>query len=188
MVHRGDLTRTLWLPPGRWVDWWTLAYSTGGQTVTRDAPLDTLPLYLRSGALVPMLDPTVDTLVPATTPGVVSAADMADVLDVRGAVDPVTSAARAILADGTVLEATLGTSVPAVPAGYGTAAGDADLATCTRCARVDPLPGGGFRVRVTTGRVADERVTAGGVTLHHTAAATPGVLRARWDLVVLPPA
>ena len=27
VVRRGALSRDLWLPPGKWVDWWTLAFA-----------------------------------------------------------------------------------------------------------------------------------------------------------------
>ena len=50
------------MPDGEWVDWWTGEVIAGGQTVTRPAPLETLPLLVRAGALVPLLRPDVDTL------------------------------------------------------------------------------------------------------------------------------
>ncbi|AOH83568.1 glycoside hydrolase [Sphingomonas panacis] len=37
-----------------WYDFWTNQRFDGGQRVTRDAPLDVVPLYVRAGSIVPM--------------------------------------------------------------------------------------------------------------------------------------
>jgi len=58
-------------PDGRWIDFWTGEIIPGGQTIDRDAPLDTLPLFLRDGAIVPLLRPSIDTLSPTTQPTLV---------------------------------------------------------------------------------------------------------------------
>ncbi|GAA6525129.1 RICIN domain-containing protein [Intrasporangium sp. DVR] len=45
----------IYLPKGTWVDYWTGRLYTGGQTIDGyKAPLDTLPLFVRAGAIVPM--------------------------------------------------------------------------------------------------------------------------------------
>lgn len=45
----------VYLPKGAdWYNFWTDAKHTGGQTVLTDAPLDTLPLYVKAGSIVPM--------------------------------------------------------------------------------------------------------------------------------------
>ena len=77
-------------------------------TVTRDAPLDTMPILLRSGGIVPMLDPSVVTLAPATTPGIVSIDDVAGIYDVRAAIDETTGNGSLTLADGTLFATALG--------------------------------------------------------------------------------
>ena len=47
-------TRT-YLPAGaQWYDFWTHARYDGGQTVSRNVSLDTLPLFVRAGSIVPM--------------------------------------------------------------------------------------------------------------------------------------
>ena len=51
-------------PPGGWFDWWTGERIEGGETIIVDAPLGTLPLYVRAGAIIPLLRPTIDTLSP----------------------------------------------------------------------------------------------------------------------------
>jgi alpha-glucosidase (family GH31 glycosyl hydrolase) len=77
VVEERARTRTLHLPPGRWVDLWRSAgYSeaggdlrvgrarvlAGGRAVTLPAPLAELPLLVRAGAVIPLLPPDVDTL------------------------------------------------------------------------------------------------------------------------------
>jgi alpha-glucosidase (family GH31 glycosyl hydrolase) len=70
-------SRRFYLPRGRWIDLWrsaryregagTIALRRaetvrGGREVRLPAPLDELPLLVRPGAVIPMLDPDVDTL------------------------------------------------------------------------------------------------------------------------------
>lgn len=68
VVDRGVTKREVPLPPGRWLDWWTGQTYEGGETITVAAPLETLPLFLREGGIVPMLRPTIDTLAPTSMP------------------------------------------------------------------------------------------------------------------------
>jgi alpha-D-xyloside xylohydrolase len=43
---------TTYLPPGRWMDWWSGAVHQGSLTLRRQAPLRELPLYLRENSLL----------------------------------------------------------------------------------------------------------------------------------------
>ncbi len=48
-------TRPVYLPSGSdWYDFWTGVRYSGGQTLLAEAPLDTMPLYVRSGSIIPM--------------------------------------------------------------------------------------------------------------------------------------
>jgi alpha-D-xyloside xylohydrolase len=47
-------TRSVYLPAGSWYDFWTGSAVAGAQTVTAQTPLETMPLYIRAGAIVPM--------------------------------------------------------------------------------------------------------------------------------------
>ena len=48
-------TTEVYLPQGAdWYDYWTNEKLAGGQNVTREAPLDILPLYVRAGSIVPI--------------------------------------------------------------------------------------------------------------------------------------
>ncbi|MGW7052287.1 glycoside hydrolase family 31 protein [Streptomyces sp. NPDC054887] len=55
VLDAGATSRTAYLPAGaRWTDAWTGETYTGGDTVTVDAPLDRIPLFLRDGARLPV--------------------------------------------------------------------------------------------------------------------------------------
>ncbi|MCB9538696.1 MAG: glycoside hydrolase family 31 protein [Myxococcales bacterium] len=89
VMERDARTRTVPFPPGDWFDWWTGARVEGGADREMDAPLGTLPLYLRAGGIVPMLRPTIDTLAPVADPDAVdSFATEAGRLYVRLAAGP----------------------------------------------------------------------------------------------------
>ena len=57
--------RAVYLPEGDWIDYWSGKPISGRQTIAVDAPLDRLPLYVRSGAILPKIPEDVMTLVPA---------------------------------------------------------------------------------------------------------------------------
>ncbi len=47
-------TRELYLPAGTdWYDFWTGERLTGGQKVKKDTPLDIIPIYVRTGSIIP---------------------------------------------------------------------------------------------------------------------------------------
>jgi alpha-D-xyloside xylohydrolase len=45
---------SVYLPEGRWVDYWSKQLFVGPSWITVDAPLDMLPLFVREGAIIPM--------------------------------------------------------------------------------------------------------------------------------------
>lgn len=50
-------SRSVYLPAGStWTDAWTGKKTKGGQTVTADAPLERIPLFLRDEAKLPILE------------------------------------------------------------------------------------------------------------------------------------
>ena len=50
-----DKTRKVYLPAStKWYDFWTGKLLSGGQTIDADAPIETIPLYIRAGSIVPM--------------------------------------------------------------------------------------------------------------------------------------
>ncbi len=54
VYQKGASTREVYLPEGAWYDWWTGEKQTGGKTITRKVDLATMPLYVRSGAILPV--------------------------------------------------------------------------------------------------------------------------------------
>ena len=43
----------MYLPDGVWYDWWSGEKQTGGKTITRKVDLETMPIYVRAGAIIP---------------------------------------------------------------------------------------------------------------------------------------
>jgi alpha-glucosidase/alpha-D-xyloside xylohydrolase len=55
VTEQGATTRKVYLPAGcDWYNYWTNERLKGGQTVTVNAPIDTLPLFVRAGSIVPL--------------------------------------------------------------------------------------------------------------------------------------
>ncbi len=54
-VYDAGDQRSVYLPPGKWIDFWTQEVHQGGVNVTVRAPLDVLPLFVRAGAILPLL-------------------------------------------------------------------------------------------------------------------------------------
>jgi alpha-glucosidase len=54
-VLRRDLTsRMVYLPKGTWIDYWTGKSIVGPVMFRADAPLETVPMYVRAGSIIPM--------------------------------------------------------------------------------------------------------------------------------------
>ncbi|MCL2088898.1 MAG: DUF4968 domain-containing protein [Oscillospiraceae bacterium] len=47
-------SRSLYLPGGMWTDWWSGERIQGGRWITVHADIDSIPLYIREGAIIPM--------------------------------------------------------------------------------------------------------------------------------------
>ncbi len=77
VYNAGATTRELYLPPGRWLEWWrAVEYREsdgsfmrrdapvveGGRLVTVDAPIEQIPMFVRAGARIPLLPADVFTL------------------------------------------------------------------------------------------------------------------------------
>ena len=75
--------RIVHFPPGRWVDWATGEAHDGPADETIPAPLDSLPLFVAAGAIVPMISDDVDTFVETTHAEYVTLDDRRDLLFAR---------------------------------------------------------------------------------------------------------
>ena len=63
ILEQDSRARGVYLPAGEWFDWHTgRAISSDGKTVRVDAPLDQIPLFAKSGSVIPMW-----TEIPAST-------------------------------------------------------------------------------------------------------------------------
>jgi alpha-glucosidase (family GH31 glycosyl hydrolase) len=176
VVHRGERSRSVKLPQGLWLDWHDGVLLAGGEERALEAPLDKLPLLLRDGYLVPLLDPRIDTLAPEASAEIVGPGDVADVYDVVGLLSRGKRGAFA-LEDGGTLEAEHAGAF-AAPALEEAKAGP-DLASCAGCWRADPMGAGLRRVRVSHG---GGDLAAGGLMLRAHAGR-----RVRWDLYLAEP-
>ncbi|MDB6165667.1 MAG: alpha-glucosidase [Lacunisphaera sp.] len=53
VVRAGERARDVYLPAGRWYDYWSGAALEGGDLHRAEAPLERIPLFVRGGAIVP---------------------------------------------------------------------------------------------------------------------------------------
>ncbi|MBE2271086.1 MAG: glycoside hydrolase family 31 [Anaerolinea sp.] len=53
VTEPGVTETTVYLPSGEWRDFWTGAAYAGGTSITLDAPLDRIPVFVRAGARLP---------------------------------------------------------------------------------------------------------------------------------------
>jgi alpha-glucosidase/alpha-D-xyloside xylohydrolase len=54
VVEKGATSRRVYLPPATWYDFWTGERLQGGREVERPVDLETLPLYVRAGSILPL--------------------------------------------------------------------------------------------------------------------------------------
>jgi alpha-glucosidase/alpha-D-xyloside xylohydrolase len=62
VTEQGATHRKVYLPAGcDWYNYWTNERIKGGQTITAAAPIDTIPLFVRAGSIVPLGSPILST-------------------------------------------------------------------------------------------------------------------------------
>lgn len=187
VVARGQRTKETWLPPGRWVDIVDRIVFDGGERgakVSIPAPLAKLPLLLKDGGIVPLLDASIDTLAPASEPTVVTPEKVADRLDVLVALGPGREA-RFALADGTELvarrlaagAALAPTTLPVVDP-----AAASDAVACPDGCTVTVTEASASRVYVTTPLASASTIAQGDLVLEVRGARAR---RVRWDVTAL---
>ena len=54
ILRPAQTSRLVYLPEGTWIDFWTGKSVRGSETIHADAPLETVPLFVRAGAIIPM--------------------------------------------------------------------------------------------------------------------------------------
>ncbi len=55
-MFTGQTSRTVLLPTGNWYDFYTGEYAGNGETITVTPGLDRIPVFVRDGALIPMME------------------------------------------------------------------------------------------------------------------------------------
>lgn len=175
VVRRGVTMRTVWLPPGAYLEFTEGTVHNGPAMVTVPAPLDRLPMFLVADQMLPLLDADVQTL--GTGTGTVTEADRLDVLDVIVALSA-NGTATFTMADGTVLTA----SHMSGTANTTTATDPTQLASCDGCSLVDTF-GTVPRVRATSALATESSLVVNGLTL---SAKSTVPRHLRWDVRLLP--
>ena len=54
VVEKGAATRRVYLPRGAWYDFWTHERLEGGREISRPVDLETIPLYVQEGSILPL--------------------------------------------------------------------------------------------------------------------------------------
>jgi alpha-glucosidase/alpha-D-xyloside xylohydrolase len=54
VAEKGATARSIYLPRGAWYDFWTHDRLQGGREISRPVDLETLPLYVREGSILPL--------------------------------------------------------------------------------------------------------------------------------------
>jgi alpha-glucosidase/alpha-D-xyloside xylohydrolase len=54
VYEKGATQRNAYLPVGKWWNYWTNELVDGGKEITVPAPLDSLPLFIKAGAVIPI--------------------------------------------------------------------------------------------------------------------------------------
>jgi len=180
VVRRGDVMKETYLPHNsQYVDLDDFTVYPGGAVAAIPAPLGKLPLLLVSDQLLPLLDPSIETLGSATDPSVITLESVSDRLDVMVALTPGGSATLT-LEDGTEL------TVERTPDGGNVAGLDEvdsnQIADCSECF-VTSSEGDIERLRVNTGLTESSELAIEDVRLTVRGGA---VKRVRWDVLRLP--
>jgi alpha-D-xyloside xylohydrolase len=62
VTEQGATTREVYLPAGAdWYNFWTNKYVHGGQRIIVEAPIETIPLFVRAGSILPLGSPIEST-------------------------------------------------------------------------------------------------------------------------------
>ncbi len=123
VVEKGARERSLYLPPGRWIELWDRTKYDGtrngggtggfrlgglpidgGRRITVETPIEEIPVFVRLGALVPVADYRVDTWARADPPAGVSVTTAEETAHRLHAWAFPQGRSETVLADGSVLE------------------------------------------------------------------------------------
>ncbi|MBI3194438.1 MAG: DUF4968 domain-containing protein [Ignavibacteriae bacterium] len=57
VVQAGQTSKSIYLPKGDWIDFWTDEIYHGKQTITVQSTLETMPIFVKAGSIIPMQFP-----------------------------------------------------------------------------------------------------------------------------------
>jgi alpha-D-xyloside xylohydrolase len=60
-MFKGDTSRKVILPKGKWYDFYTGEYAGDGETITVTPGLSKIPVYVKDGGMIPMMKPVLHT-------------------------------------------------------------------------------------------------------------------------------
>lgn len=83
VIVQGATTRTLYLPEGNWYPFSGGSVVAGGVSVTVNAPMDSIPVYVAAGSIIPMLTQAPATLITGTTLTVTTLGDVITAQTIR---------------------------------------------------------------------------------------------------------
>ncbi len=52
VVEQGKTSKMVYLPKGNWIDYWTKQVHKGNQYIIKEAPLDTIPLFIKENSII----------------------------------------------------------------------------------------------------------------------------------------
>jgi alpha-D-xyloside xylohydrolase len=58
---KGEARRSVYLPAGEWIDFWTGEKHAGKRRIDLTVPLERIPLFVKSGTILPLAQPTLHT-------------------------------------------------------------------------------------------------------------------------------
>lgn len=54
ITEKGQIDRSVYLPNGLWYNFWTNEAVQGNQNINADAPIQTMPIFVKAGSIIPM--------------------------------------------------------------------------------------------------------------------------------------
>lgn len=57
VLEQGQKARTVYLPQGSWIDYWTKEVIEGERYITKETPLDVCPIFIKAGSIIPNYEP-----------------------------------------------------------------------------------------------------------------------------------
>lgn len=84
VLNQGAKARQVFLPSGAWIHYWSGKTYQGGSEITIDAPLEEIPIFIRSGSVLPMYNaPVIHTLAQESLPQIQGFTDVDKSMEIK---------------------------------------------------------------------------------------------------------